>query len=74
MTKPFIATSTHHVGIKYQLTIEDNLNAKFTVLSKQVEILALAKATTNFTKDTSTMCALCDTLDHGTDVRLIVTG
>ena len=66
--------STQYVGIKYQLTMEDDLNAKFTALSKQVEALALAKVITSFTKDTSIMCALCDTIDHYTDVCPIMAG
>ena len=64
VTKPFTFTSTQHVGTKYQLTMEDDLNAKLTALSKQVEALALAKAATSLPKETSTMCALCDTMNH----------
>ena len=33
-----------------------------------MEVLAFAKATTIVPKKTSTMCALCDTIDHCTDV------
>ena len=66
--------STQHVGHKYQLSVEDDLNAKLTALSKQVEALALAKAATSLPKETSTMCALCDTTDHCTKVCPIVTG
>ena len=68
------STATQHIGIKYQLAMEDDLNAKFTILSKLVEVLALAKAATSFIKDTSTMYALCDTMDHYTDVCPIVGG
>ena len=63
-----------HVGIKYQLAAEDDINAKLTTLTKQVEALAFAKATTVVPKKTSTICALCDTIDHSTDVCLIMTG
>ena len=65
---------TQHVGNKYQLTIENDLNAKLTTLSKQMEVLALAEATTSLPKDTSIMCALCDTMDHCTNVYSIVAG
>ena len=68
VSKSSIVIPTQHVGTKYQLTMEDDLNAKFTALSKQVKVLAHVKATTSFTKDTSTMCALCDTMDHCTDM------
>ena len=74
MTRPFTSTSTQHVGHKYQLSMEDDLNAKLTALSKQVEALTLAKAATSLPKETSTMCALCDTTDHCTDVCPIVAG
>ena len=40
----------------------------------KVDALALAKAATSFIKDTSTMCARCDTMDHCTDMCLIVAG
>ena len=63
VSKSFTIIPTQHVAIKYQLAMEDDLNAKFTILSKLVETLALAKAATHFTKDTSTMCALCDIMD-----------
>ena len=74
MTIPFNSTSTQHVGYKYQLSIEDDLNAKLTALSKQVEALVLVKAATSLPKETSTMCALCDTTDHCIDVCPIVAG
>ena len=54
--------------------MEDDLNAKLTALSKQVEALALAKAATSLPKETSIMCALCDTIDYCTDVCPIVAG
>ena len=34
VTKPFTFTFTQHVGTKYQLTMEDALNAKIKALSK----------------------------------------
>ena len=65
---------TQLVGLKYQLTMEDDLNAKLTALSRKVEALALAEATTSISKETSTMCVLCDTTDHCTDVCPIMAG
>ena len=65
---------TQHVGNKYQLTVEDDLNAKVTAVSKQVEALALAKAAPSLPKETSIMYALCDTMDYCTDVCPIVAG
>ena len=67
-------TSTQHVGVKYQLGVEDNVNAKLTTISRQVEALAHAKTAINFVKESSSMCALCDTMDHCTDVCPIVAG
>ncbi|GFS36290.1 hypothetical protein Acr_00g0045170 [Actinidia rufa] len=66
--------STQHVGVKYKLGMEDEVNAKLTALSKQVEALAHAKAATSFTNESSSMCVLCDTTDHCTDVCPIVVG
>ena len=43
-------TFTQHVGVKYQLGVEDNVNAKLTAISRQVEALAHAKAATSFVK------------------------
>ena len=65
---------TQIVSIKYELIAEDDLNAKLTTLSKQVKALALAKAATSLPKETSIMCALCDTIDHYTDVCPFVVG
>ena len=39
-----------------------------------MEALALAKTVTSLPKETSTICALCDTMDHYTDIRPIVAG
>ena len=39
-----------------------------------MEALAHAKATTSLLKKTSSMCALCDTIDHCTNVYPIVAG
>ena len=39
-----------------------------------MEVLAHAKAATSIPKETLTMCALCDTMDHCTDVCPIVAG
>ena len=66
--------STQNVGNKYQLTAEDDLNAKLTALSKQVEAFALAKTVTSLPKETSTICALCDVIDHCIDVCPIIVG
>ncbi|GFZ14664.1 hypothetical protein Acr_24g0008540 [Actinidia rufa] len=66
--------STQHVGVKYKLGMEDEVNAKLTALSRQVEALAHAKAATSFTNESSSMCVLCDTMDHCTDVCPIVAG
>ena len=74
MIKSSAAIPIQHVGTKYHLIVEDDLNAKLTTLSKQVETLAFAKATTSTPKETSTMCALCDIMDHCTDVHPIVVG
>ena len=74
MIKSFTVIPTQNVGNKYQLTIEDDLNAKLTTLSKQVETLSLAKAAISLPKETSTMCALCDTMDHYTNVCPIMVG
>ena len=65
---------TQHVGIKYQLAVEDDINAKLTSLTKKVEALVCVKATTVILKEISTICALCDTMDHSTDVCPIMTG
>ena len=65
---------TQHVGTKYQVAAEDDINAKLTALTKQVKALAFAKATTVVPKETSIICALCDTMDHSTDVCPIVAG
>ena len=65
---------TQHVGTKYQLAAEDDINAKLTVLRKKVEALASAKAITVVPKETSTMCALCDIMDHRTNVCPIIAG
>ena len=54
--------------------MEDDLNAKLTALSKQVESLALAKVAISLSKETSTMYALCDIMDHCTDMCPIVVG
>ena len=72
LTKSSTVIPTQYVGTKYQLTAVDDLNAKLTALLKQVKDLAFAKATTSISKETSTMCALCDTMDHCTDVCPIV--
>ena len=74
MTKPFTVTPTQHVGTKYLLAVEDDINVKLTSLSKQVETLALAKAATSLRKETLTMCALYDIMDHCTDVYPIIAG
>ena len=74
MIKSFAVIPTQNVGTKYQLTTEDNLNAKLTALSKQVEALAFAKATTSLPKETSTICALCDIMDHCIGMCPIVAG
>ncbi|GFZ02203.1 hypothetical protein Acr_15g0008110 [Actinidia rufa] len=66
--------STQHVGVKYKLGMEDEVNAKLTALSRQVEALAHAKAATSFTNESLSMCVLCDTTDHCTDVCPIVAG
>ncbi|GFZ14646.1 hypothetical protein Acr_24g0008360 [Actinidia rufa] len=66
--------STQHVGVKYKLGMEDDVNAKLTALSRQVEALAHAKAATSLTNESSSMCVLCDTMDHCTDVCPIVAG
>ncbi|GFZ02212.1 hypothetical protein Acr_15g0008200 [Actinidia rufa] len=68
------SNSTQHVGVKYKLGIEDEVNAKLTALSRQVEALAHAKAATSLTNESSSMCVLCDTMDHYTDVCPIVAG
>ena len=72
LNRPFTSTST--VGNKYQLGVEDDVNVKLTALSKQVEALTHVKASTSLPKETSSMCALCDTIDHCTDVCPIVAG
>ena len=59
MIKYSTVIPTQNVGTKYQLTMEDNLNAKLTAFLKQVKDLALAKAATSLLKKTSIMCALC---------------
>ena len=64
--------STQYIGTKYQLAAEDDINAKLTALTKQVEALAFAKATTVVPKETPIIYALCDTMDHNTDVCSIV--
>ena len=74
VNKPSTSTSTHHVGVNYQLGIEDDVNAKLTALSRQMEDLAHTKATISFTKESSNMCALCDTIGHCTDVCPIMAG
>ncbi|GFZ06767.1 hypothetical protein Acr_18g0009370 [Actinidia rufa] len=66
--------STQHVGVTYKLGVEDNVNAKLTTLLRQVEALAHAKAATSLTNESSSMCALCDTMDHCTDICPIVAG
>ncbi|GFZ19874.1 hypothetical protein Acr_28g0005790 [Actinidia rufa] len=66
--------STRHVGVTYKLRVEDDVNAKLTALSRQVEALAHAKAATSLTNESSSMCVLCDTMDHYTDVCPIVAG
>ena len=65
---------TQHIGTKYQLEAEDDINAKLTIVTKQVKALELAKATTVVPKKTSTLCALCDTMGHSTDIYPIVAG
>ncbi|GFZ12049.1 hypothetical protein Acr_23g0004340 [Actinidia rufa] len=47
---------------------------ELTALSRQVEALAHAKAATSLTNESSSMCVLCDTIDHCTDVCPIVAG
>ena len=76
MTSDWACMGTNNVikSYIYQLKMEDDLNAKLTTLSKQVEALAIAKATTSLPKKTLTMCALCDTMDYYTDVCPIVAG
>ena len=74
MNKPGTFTSTQYVGVKYQLGVEDDINAKLTTLSRQVEALAHAKVTINFTKESSSMCVLYDTMDYCTDVCQIMVG
>ena len=74
VNRPFTSTSTQHLGNKYQFTVEDDLNAKLTTLSKQMEALALAKVATNLPKETSIMCARYDTMDHCIDVCPVVAG
>ena len=61
-------------GASYFQLVEDDLNAKLTALSKQVKALALTKATTNLSKENSTMCAFCDIIGHCIDVCPIVAG
>ncbi|GFY88708.1 late embryogenesis abundant protein, group 2 [Actinidia rufa] len=68
------SNSTQHVGVKYKLGMEDEVNAKLTALSRQVETLVHAKAATSLTNESSSMCVLCDTMDHCTDVCPIVAG
>ena len=63
-----------HAGTKYQLAAEDDINAKVTSLTKQVEALSIAKTTTSVPKETSTICALCEIMDHSTDVCPIMVG
>ena len=63
---------TQHVSTKYQLAIEDDINAKLPTLTKKVEALAFAKATTVVSKESPIIYALCDTMDHNTDVCPIV--
>ena len=66
---------TQHVGTKYQLVAEDDINAKLTILIKLVkEVLTFAKATTVVPKEISIICALCDTMDYSTNVCPIVAG
>ncbi|GFS34255.1 hypothetical protein Acr_00g0032950 [Actinidia rufa] len=60
--------------LNIKLGIEDEVNAKLTALSRQVEALAHAKAATSLTNESSSMCVLCDTMDHCTDVCPIVAG
>ncbi|GFS37337.1 hypothetical protein Acr_00g0051420 [Actinidia rufa] len=66
--------STQHVVVKYKLGMEDEVNAKLTALLRQVEALAHAKAATSLTNESSSMCVLCDTMDHCTEVCPIVAG
>ena len=72
VTKTFISMPTQHVGTTYQLVAGDDINVKLTALTKQVEVLAFAKATIVVPKKTSTICALCDTTDQCTNVYPIV--
>ena len=74
VTKSSTAIPTQHVGTKYQLTAKNDLNAKLTTLSKQGEPLKFAKTATSLPKETSIMCALCDTMNHCTDMRPIMVG
>ena len=46
VTKPFTSMPTQHVGTKYQLAAEDDINAKLTTLTEQVKVLVFAKAAT----------------------------
>ncbi|GFZ05261.1 hypothetical protein Acr_17g0008330 [Actinidia rufa] len=64
--------STQYVGVKYKLGVEDDVNAKLTALLRQVEALAHAKAATSLTSESSSMCVLCDTMEHCTGVCSIV--
>ena len=74
VTKPTISMPTQHVGTKYQVASEDDINAKLTSLTKQVEALAFAKDTIVVSKETSTICALCDIMGHSNDICPIVVG
>ena len=56
------------------MEVEDDINAKLTALSKSVKVLAHAKAATNLPKRAFSMYALCDTMDHCTDVCPIMVG
>ena len=74
VTKLSTSIFTEHIDTKYQLVTEDNIDAKHTALTKQVEALAFAKATTSVPKKTSIICARCDTINHSTNVCPIVDG
>ena len=68
VTEPATSIPTKHAGTQYQLLAKYDINAKLTTLTKQVEALAFVKATTVVLKETPIICALCDTMDHSTNV------
>ena len=74
MTSDWACTRTQNNVTKCQVAEEDDIIAKLTTLTKQVEALAFAKATTVELKGTSIICALYDTMDHSINVCPIVPG